>query len=96
MFIDEKCDICGKDAVWDGPTQMGPWGYMCDDCMKKHGYITFKGNIKLKRSDGKTTKLDVPTSEQKIPYNMLDKFEYNGKDYVLKSGVSKMNLLGQK
>jgi hypothetical protein len=23
------CDLCGKDAVVDGKTRRGPWGYLC-------------------------------------------------------------------
>lgn len=26
------CDMCGAVAVWDAPTTMGPWAYMCRRC----------------------------------------------------------------
>lgn len=32
------CQICTKaTAMYDGPTKMGPWAYMCPDCMDSHG-----------------------------------------------------------
>ena len=33
----EKCDICGKPAVYDGKTKNGPWGYLCQKCFEKYG-----------------------------------------------------------
>lgn len=32
-----KCDFCGKEAKYDGKTQMGPWANMCETCWKQHG-----------------------------------------------------------
>lgn len=31
------CDLCSdKPAVWDGPTTMGPWAYMCQSCAEAY------------------------------------------------------------
>lgn len=27
-----KCDFCGKEAVYDGKTKLGPWAHMCGVC----------------------------------------------------------------
>ena len=48
--LDCTCDICrDKKAVADGKTKMGPWAYMCQDCLNKIGYP---------KSSGLTTYID--------------------------------------
>jgi len=32
-----KCDFCEKDAIYDGKTRMGPWGFMCDEHFSQYG-----------------------------------------------------------
>ena len=51
-----KCDICresleGKEFV-DGKTRMGPWGVMCRDCHKEHGWGLGLGRGQLYDKDG--------------------------------------------
>ncbi len=34
----EKCDICGKIAVYDAKTTLeGMWAYLCEDCFEIYG-----------------------------------------------------------
>ena len=37
VFHLPDCDFCGDEAHYDGKTKLGPWGYMCEPCFKKHG-----------------------------------------------------------
>lgn len=32
-----KCDLCGKEALYDAKTVEGPWGYLCHSCFTFHG-----------------------------------------------------------
>jgi hypothetical protein len=32
-----KCDFCDKPALYDGKTNRGPWGYMCEEDFKANG-----------------------------------------------------------
>lgn len=32
-----KCDFCGKDARYDGKTEMGPWANMCPQHFRMYG-----------------------------------------------------------
>ena len=31
-----KCDYCGKDALYDAPTESGSWANMCKECALIH------------------------------------------------------------
>ena len=32
-----KCDLCSKEAKYDGKTKFGQWGYMCEEHFKSYG-----------------------------------------------------------
>ena len=32
-----NCDFCGDEAHYDGKTRLGPWAYMCNECLRIHG-----------------------------------------------------------
>ncbi len=32
-----KCDFCAEKAQYDGKTNLGPWGYMCQAHFKQFG-----------------------------------------------------------
>ena len=32
-----KCQLCDEAAKYDAKTKMGPWGFLCEECFKKHG-----------------------------------------------------------
>lgn len=35
-----SCNLCGKPAVIDTPTRLGPWGHLCEDCGHKYAVNT--------------------------------------------------------
>lgn len=54
MAIERECDIHNYvygiknvAAVYDGPTQNGQWGYMCEECLISHGKPGSTMNKKL-------------------------------------------------
>lgn len=39
--IKAKCDFCGKPALYDGKTRLGPWAYMCQEHFDALGTCIF-------------------------------------------------------
>lgn len=35
--IERTCDTCTQPAIVDAKTILGPWAYLCADCLKGHG-----------------------------------------------------------
>ena len=55
-MTNEKCDFCGGQAVYDGKTLFGPWGYMRENHFRIHG-VNKKGLF---------TRLGVTASDSKV------------------------------
>ncbi|MCK5604609.1 hypothetical protein KAR91_22160 [Candidatus Pacearchaeota archaeon] len=38
LCFQQECNICGltPTVIYDAPTQIGPWAWMCRDCWIKH------------------------------------------------------------
>jgi len=45
------CDFCGKPALYDVPTKMGPWAYLCSDCFKKYAGRNKEIGYKIRKVD---------------------------------------------
>jgi len=33
----QLCDLCRREAKYDGKTKMGPWAYMCEEHFRQFG-----------------------------------------------------------